>query len=168
MFTPGWEGIVHRVDLLDDTTGTNVNFISGINDCSGVFFSNFEGQNALYVNESQFGVAFGVNFVPTSNPFCVKVFEVSNLTTSTSNTVESPSFLSVYPNPSTGDIHLSSKDGKIIKKVKLYSLDGKLIKRYALNGTEKILRTDLTQGTYFLKGFLQEKEPFSVIISVDR
>ena len=75
VFVPGYQGIVHRITLSDAINGTNSNYLTGINDCSGVFFED----NTLYVNESQFGVAFGVNFVPTSNPFCVKTYSVTDV-----------------------------------------------------------------------------------------
>ncbi len=99
VFTPGWNGIIHRVELNGATAGTNVNFNTGINDNSGVYFDTFNGQYYLYVNESQFGVPFGVNFVPTSNPFCVKVFEVNDVISSVEEGASGFQQISIFPNP---------------------------------------------------------------------
>ncbi len=155
VFTPGWNGIVHRIDLSDATTGVNANYIQGINDCSGVYFSNFAGQDYLYVNESQFGVAFGVNFVPTSNPFCVKTYEVDDISTSTIELTSGDRAVSVYPNPTSGQVQIRAENGEALERVELYSIDGKLIDTYSLETiVGNLILKETADGVYLLKVFL--------------
>ena len=166
VFTPGWNGIVHQIVLSDAGNGTNSNFIENINDCSGVYFSNFDGQDYLYVNESQFGVAFGVNFVPTSNPFCVKTFEINDISTSVFGDKYNNSTVTVFPNPSNGEIQIKSKIGQTFERVEIYSLNGKLIKIFPINGAEnKLSVKGIDNGVYLLKIFdKNEKQHISKLI----
>ncbi|MEM6800492.1 MAG: T9SS type A sorting domain-containing protein [Bacteroidota bacterium] len=162
VFTPGWKGIVHRIELNTATEGTNTRFIEGINDCSGVFFEEFNNQNYLYVNESQFGVAFGVNFVPTSNPFCVKRYEVDDIVSSIIQVGEEGAFVSIYPNPSAHNIQISYEDAALIERLEIYSLQGKRIKTYAVGATSTSISTaDYKDGIYVIKGYLSNGEQFS-------
>lgn len=152
VFTPGWNGIVHRIEFSDATTGTNVNFIEGINDCSGVYFSD----NTLYVNESQFGVAFGVNFVPTSNPFCVKTYEVDDITSSTGQIEVKKNLIKISPNPSDGIVKIESKNDEVIERIEVFSLEGKLIQSISIEANSgKIFLGELNSGLYLLKAFLK-------------
>ncbi|MEL6252705.1 MAG: T9SS type A sorting domain-containing protein [Bacteroidota bacterium] len=150
VFTPGHRGIVHLVELSDSISGTNTNFIEGINDCSGVYFSDFGGENTLYVNESQFGVPFGVNFVPTSNPFCVKTFEVSDVISSLDDIDNE--VISIYPNPSKGIVQIKHKNGEALEKLEIYTVEGKLVEEVSLKrNTSELLLMDLSNGIYVLK-----------------
>ena len=156
-FVPGWNGIVHRIDLADATNGVNSNFIEGFNDCSGVSFASFQDQDYLYVGESQFGVAFGVNFVPTSNPFCVKTYEVDDISTSVVQVAEIGKFVSIYPNPTDGAFQIKMEDGDLLDRVEVYTIDGKLlttVKIAAAGGTVSLY--DLSNGMYILKVFSAE------------
>lgn len=55
---------------------------------------------------------------------------------------------SVYPNPSNGDIHISSKDNTLIEKVILLDAAGKVLQEFSSNPT---LHLDVEAGAYFLK-----------------
>ena len=152
VFTPGWNGIIHRIELSNATTGANANYIEGINDCSGVYFSG----NTLYVNESQFGVAFGVNFVPTSNPFCVKTFEVDDIISSTGQIELEENTIRVFPNPSTGAVSVASENGEIIERVEVFSLEGRLVKSITLESdTGNMFLSGLHNGLYLVKAFMK-------------
>ncbi|MEM6346366.1 MAG: T9SS type A sorting domain-containing protein [Bacteroidota bacterium] len=162
VFTPGWNGIVHRIELTDPTTGTNSNYITGINDCSGVYFSAVDGQDYLFVNESQFGVAFGVNFVPTSNPFCVKTFAVNDISTSIFELSPTSVNVSLFPNPSKDSIKLSTSPASSIDFVAIYALDGTLQKQVSVEGYEAVIDvSELVGGFYLLRGQLKSGDQFS-------
>jgi hypothetical protein len=55
---------------------------------------------------------------------------------------------SVYPNPSNGDIHISSKNNTLIEKVIVLDAAGKVIQEFSSSPT---LHLDVEAGTYFLK-----------------
>ncbi len=55
---------------------------------------------------------------------------------------------SVYPNPSNGDIHISSKNNMLIEKVILLDAAGKVVQEFSSNQT---LHLDVEAGAYFLK-----------------
>ncbi|MEM9546386.1 MAG: T9SS type A sorting domain-containing protein [Bacteroidota bacterium] len=148
VFTPGWHGIVHRVELSDATNGTNTNYIEEINDCSGVYFSG----TTLYVNESQFGVAFGVNFVPTSNPFCVKTFEVDDIISSVNQIKTKQNFFQISPNPTNGMATITSKNGEEFQRVEVYTVEGLFIKNLSLESdTGNLYLGNLNNGVYIIK-----------------
>ncbi|MCI4669047.1 MAG: T9SS type A sorting domain-containing protein [Bacteroidia bacterium] len=156
VFTPGWRGIVHRVELSDSITGSNANYIENINDCSGVYFSDFNGQDYLYVNESQFGVPFGVNFVPSSNPFCVKTFAVNDISTSVLDLNTGSVELNIFPNPTRKKFKIRSKADVAFEKVELYAVDGRLVKTFVLNSKYETLSVkNLENGVYLLHAYLK-------------
>ena len=156
-FVPGWAGIVHRIELEDATTGVNSNYIEGINDCSGVYFGNFEGQDYLYVGESQFGVAFGVNFVPPSNPFCVKTYAVNDIVSSVSDQEFLTSLVSVYPNPATDRVQVRLKNEAVIERLEIYTTEGRLISKHPQNtSTGDLNIVHLDSGAYLLKVLLAD------------
>ena len=162
VFTPGWNGIVHRIELSDATSGTNSNFIEGVNDCSGVYFDNFNGLDYLYVNESQFGVAFGVNFVPTSNPFCVKAYEINDVVSSIIQIVGESTAITIAPNPIINQVNVVHKEGKQIQHLEIYTLNGQMTKRIPVNSESALISTaDLANGVYLLKGSLADGQQFS-------
>ncbi len=159
VFTPGHNGIVHRITLSDDTTGQSTVFDSGFDDCSGVFLNSFEGKNTLYVNESQFGVNFGVNFVPTSNPFCVRAFEIGDLGTPTSiddNLGDGVGqMFNLYPNPTSDEITIEVLTQEKIEVFELMNLQGQLVE--SINGGElrrnafKVNVNKLSAGVYMAR-----------------
>lgn len=55
---------------------------------------------------------------------------------------------SIYPNPSNGDIHLSSKNNTLIEKVVLLDAAGKFVQEFSSSPT---LHLDVEAGAYFLK-----------------
>jgi hypothetical protein len=55
---------------------------------------------------------------------------------------------SVYPNPSNGDIHISSKNNMLIEKVTLLDAGGKVVQEFSSSPT---LHLDVEAGAYFLK-----------------
>lgn len=165
VFTPGWNGIVHRVELSNSLEGTNSNFIQNINDCSGVFYN----ENTLYVNESQFGVAFGVNFVPTSNPFCVKSFEVNDIPLSRRELEKKNEVTLLYPNPSNGIFTIESKNGEQMERIELYSLEGKLLHQVKLNASVQLMSLDkLTSGVYTLKALFKNGNQSNMKLLIEK
>jgi len=162
VFTPGWNGIIHRVELNGATTGTNVNYITGINDNSGVYFDTFNGQDYLYVNESQFGVPFGVNFVPTSNPFCVKVFEVNDVLSSVEEGASGFQQISIFPNPVTDVLQIRHIEGRPLQTLDLYAIDGTLVQHMELNTpSAQVSVAGMDNGVYMAHGKLSDGTPFS-------
>ena len=169
VFVPGHNGIIHRVELSDATNGTNSNFIQGINDCSGVFFDSFEEQDYLYVNESQFGVAFGINFVPTSNPFCVKSYVVDDVISSTFQAEAPDTNLIVSPNPSSDWVDVRHKNGTQLQHIAVYSMEGQLLLQESVQTTTARLSTaQLAAGSYILKGKLASGKLFMSRLVVQR
>ena len=55
---------------------------------------------------------------------------------------------SVYPNPSNGDIYISSKNNSLIEKVIVLDAAGKVVQEFS---SSPMLHLDLEAGTYFLK-----------------
>lgn len=162
VFTPGWNGIVHRIDLSSATAGTSSNYITGINDCSGVYFSNFNNQDYLYVNESQFGVPFGVNQVPTSNPFCVKSYAVNDVISSVSEGRFGMDQIELHPNPSQGQLSLRHTQGKSIETLEVYGVDGKLVQHFDVRAASiRVSLAELDNGIYFIRGRVQDGTNFS-------
>ncbi len=169
VFTPGWNGIVHRIELSDATNGTNTNYIEGINDCSGVYFSKFDGQDYLLVNESQFGVPFGINFVPPSNPFCVKTFAVNDVISSLSEGLNPKSAIQIFPNPSNKEVVIKSDRLETFTRAEIYTLDGKLVEAYPLDGLSAQLSTQsLETGTYLLRTIMKSGRQDSSMIIIER
>ena len=75
VFVAGAQGTTNKVVLNSATTGTNSNYQTGLRDCSGVFYSRYGGANYLFVCESQFGFAFGVDSGNATNPYIIKVYK---------------------------------------------------------------------------------------------
>ena len=134
----------------------------------GVFLQ-FRGQDYLYVNESQFGVAFGVNFVPTSNPFCVKTYAVNDISTGLFEVQPERTPLQVYPNPSQGTVQIESQDGVVLQRAELFSLDGRLIDSFELSASMEPLRIkNLASGTYWLKAIQENGRTSSAPLVIER
>lgn len=55
---------------------------------------------------------------------------------------------SVYPNPSNGDLHISSKDNTLIEKVIVLDATGKVVQEFSSSPT---LNLEIEAGAYFLK-----------------
>ena len=126
-----------------------------------MYFSELDGQDYLYVNESQFGVAFGVNFVPTSNPFCVKTYEVNDISTSIIETGFNNSMISLFPNPTNNEIRISSLSGQLFTRLEIYSLDGKILQAYQLNAESHSLPiNDMKGGVYLMKTFTKDGQQY--------
>jgi len=146
-FVPGFNGIIHRVELQDSLNGTNERFEERLNDPSGVFFAD----ETLYVAESQFGVALGINFVPTSNPFCIKPYEVNDIPLSTKEII-TPQKVLLSPNPAADVVRISSPQGSL-KSIALYDLTGRIVETGEVNGPQAhITLADLPEGMYWVKG----------------
>ncbi|MBC7934249.1 MAG: hypothetical protein H7Y86_02655 [Rhizobacter sp.] len=75
VFVPGAQGITHKIVLSNATTGTDTNYQTGLRDCSGICFSQYANKNYLFVCESQFGFAFGVDTGSTTNPYTIKIYK---------------------------------------------------------------------------------------------
>lgn len=89
-------GTVSKLVFSDDTTATASVIVSGLDDSSGLWYYENDGQEYVFVLESQFGALFGLNsFEP---PFKVKIINLSDLT-SIENTLASTTDISVAPNP---------------------------------------------------------------------
>lgn len=73
----------------------------------------------------------------------------------TETTASSASFvsnsISVYPNPATSVVNLSSKDGLIFENVTIVDVNGRTVKTVAVNQTQSQINvSDLNSGIYFL------------------
>lgn len=75
VFVAGAHGITGKVVLSNATTGTNTNYQTGLSDCSGVFYSQYGNANYLFVCESQYGFAFGIDAGMATNPYIIKVYK---------------------------------------------------------------------------------------------
>ena len=59
--------------------------------------------------------------------------------------------ISVYPNPATSIVNLSSKDSLTFENVTIVDVNGRSVKTFVVNQTQtKINVSDLTSGIYFL------------------
>lgn len=76
VFVPGAQGFTGKIVLSNTTTGIHSVYQSGLRDSSGIFFSSYASSNYLFVCESQFGYAFGVDNGNTTNPFAIKVYKL--------------------------------------------------------------------------------------------
>ena len=160
VFTPGPNGIVHAIRLTDATTGQASRFVEGLTDVSGVYFADFNGQDYLFANESQFGVSFGVDAGPATNPFCVKAFTVDLSAIGVVTSIDGISGrntlgFKLFPNPTSGLLNVELEENKTVQSLRLYSLDGRLV--YALekkghgSSVESIDLAGLNSGIYLIQ-----------------
>ena len=66
--------------------------------------------------------------------------------------IEFESNITVYPNPTIGEIHIQNLTNTIIDKLELYTVDGKLVFIKNLNDINAIIDvTHLSNATYLIK-----------------
>ena len=65
------------------------------------------------------------------------------------NSLETDTFISIYPNPTNGILHISSKGNTILEEVKIYNLQGRELFN-SLQNLETIRIEDLSSGIYLM------------------
>ncbi|WP_130734025.1 hypothetical protein [Flavobacterium sp. J27] len=75
VFISGAQGFTGKIVLSNTTTGIHSIYQTGLRDSSGIFFSSYANSNYLFVCESQFGYAFGIDNGNPANPFIIKVYK---------------------------------------------------------------------------------------------
>ncbi len=85
-----------------------------------------------------------------------------SFSSSTSNLEEAGELFKIYPNPSTGIIHIEPKNTDKIKTIKIYDQSGKLV--IEKSDANQIDITDLPDASYLLVILSTEGKSYSLII----
>jgi len=73
--------------------------------------------------------------------------------------------ISVYPNPSNGEIHIDNFGNHILDKIEIYTVEGKRVTvTYLTNKQNKITLNTLKSGIYFLKLYSNKGSIFKKIV----
>ena len=90
-------GTVYELVFSDATTAAGSVVADGLDDSSGLWYYENDGERYAFVLESQFGALFGINtFEP---PFNIEIIPLDDVMVSTENILASSTQISVSPNP---------------------------------------------------------------------
>ncbi len=79
--------------------------------------------------------------------------------------LESNHWITIYPNPGSGNIYLLTSENSVLTDLQLITLDGKVLPLETMNG---MIQTDnLESGTYFIRAILNGKNISKQFIKID-
>ncbi len=163
---PANVGTVYRLVFSDATTASGSVIATGLDDSSGLWFYETEGNQYVFVLESQFGALFGLNSYEP--PFNIEIIPLGEIVSSIENAFSFSNQISVSPNPfsqtCTFDIEVI-EGGKF--QFQVFDSNGKKVNDETLELKEGINQfsydgSQLTKGFYSYqlsnrKGFVNGK-----------
>ncbi len=152
-------GTVYELVFTDATTATGKVIETGLDDSSGLWYYENNGNRYAFVLESQFGALFGINgFEP---PFNIEIIPL-DMISSTENSLPSISELTVYPNPFND--HLNFQIDVIEAgeyQLQVFNLNGIIISDRSLQLSEgnnlfQFDGSNLQNGNYYYRLYNQK------------
>lgn len=143
---------------VDGSVDTNFNSV-------GYLSTDFNGFNdlgaAVAIGNDGKIVCAGITTVGSNYDTALSRYTVESL----SNEVYNENLVTVYPNPFTDSINITSKNLDFANtSVEIYDSNGKLISNFKLNSSEVSLKDILSNGNYFLKISSQGKSEIIKLI----